>query len=363
MKRAVLILADGTVYEGLSFGYEGEAGGEVVFNTSITGYQEILTDPSYSKQIVIFTNPMIGNTGINPEDIESKGLQASGLIVKEYCATPSNWRSTGSLAQYLTEHQIPAGEGFPTREIVRHIREKGAMPGILSVGDADVATLIQRAKKLESMEGKNLVDGVTCQAPYEMLPQRGKAKYFVIAYDFGIKLNIARELVKRKCRVKIVPAHTPAGDVLKERPDGILLSNGPGDPAACSTLVSNVEQLLGPIPIFGICLGHQLLSLALGAKTFKMKFGHRGANQPVKDLETGRVEITSQNHGFAVSVERLPSDMRITQINLNDETLEGFRHTHYPILSVQYHPEASPGPQDTKNIFDQFCVRMDHAKA
>lgn len=363
MTRAYLALADWTLFEGHSFGFEGETSGEVVFNTSITGYQEILTDPSYCRQIVVMTCPMIGNTGVNAEDVESSRPHAAGLIVKEYCNTPSNWRATQSLGDYLKVHKIVGVQGMPTREIVRHIRDKGAMPGILSAENSKskIQTpkeLLERVQKLPSMAGQNLVPEVTCEIPHEMSPPGGASKKYVIAYDFGIKLNMVRELVLRGCRVKVVPAMTPAADVLKEKPDGVLLSNGPGDPAACGALVENIRGLIGKTPLLGICLGHQLLSLALGAKTFKLKFGHRGGNQPVKDLQTGRVLITSQNHGFAVDPQNCPADLEWTQINLNDGTVEGFRHKKYPILSVQYHPEAAPGPNDAKDIFTHWIASL-----
>ena len=361
MLPAHLVLSDGSIFKGRSFGFEGETSGEVVFNTSITGYQEILTDPSYCRQIVILTYPMIGNYGINCEDSESSKPQVAGLVVKEYCDSPSNWRSTQTLADYLKTNKIVAVQGLPTREIVRHIRCKGAMPGILAAGSQDIETLKKRAKNLPSMEGQELVREVTCAKPYA-IKAVGQKKHFVVAYDFGIKQNIIRELVKRGCEVLVVPALTPAKEVLSEKPDGVLFSNGPGDPAACLDIIENFKPLLGEVPIMGICLGHQLLSVALGAKTFKLKFGHRGGNQPVKDLATGRVLITSRNHGFAVDATSLPDEMEITQINLNDQTIEAFRHKKFPILSIQYHPEASPGPHEAAAYFDEFVQRMRHAK-
>ncbi|MDP2599563.1 MAG: glutamine-hydrolyzing carbamoyl-phosphate synthase small subunit [Deltaproteobacteria bacterium] len=365
-KKAHLVLADGTIFEGESFGFEGETSGEVVFNTSITGYQEILTDPSYCRQIVILTYPMIGNYGVNREDAESSKIQAAGLIIKEYCEHPSNWRSTQSLAQYLRDNKIVGVHKLPTREIVRHIRDKGAMPGILTTDNGQWTmdygpktaekgnSLIEKAKKLPSMAGQELVHEVTCKTSYVVPPAGGKKEYSIVAYDFGIKQNIVRELAKRNCEVTVVPALTKPADVLKMKPNGVLFSNGPGDPAACEEIVENIRSLIGKLPIMGICLGHQLLGLALGAKTFKLKFGHRGANQPVKDLKNDKVLITSQNHGFSIDPASIPAEMIVTQINLNDQTVEAFEHKKYPILSVQYHPEAAPGPHDANNIFNKF---------
>ncbi len=381
MKPAHLILQDGTIFSGTSFGYEGSSSGEVVFNTSLTGYQEILTDPSYQGQIVVMTYPQIGNYGVNPVDMESKKIFLSGFIVKECSPIVSNFRSKGSLSSYLKKSKIPALEGVDTRALVRHIREKGAMPALITVGAIKkFDPFIRRAAQLPSMEGMDFAKMVSCKTPYRWAkgtpkivknaaPQpstkigkgsRGKKKtYSVIAYDFGIKHNILRMLVDHGCRVKVVPANYPAEKVLKEKPDGVFLSNGPGDPAVCTYAIENVKKLLGKKPIFGICLGHQILGLALGAKTYKLKFGHHGGNQPVMDLTTRKVEITAQNHGFAVDDSRLPHDVEVTHINLNDQTVEGIAHKTLPAFSVQYHPEAAPGPHDSHYLFQRFIHLMD----
>lgn len=355
MTQAILVLADGAVFRGRSFGYPGRTSGEIVFNTSMSGYQEILTDPSYCGQIVVMTYPMIGNYGINSENAESDRIQAEGLIVKEYAGEPSNWLSEMSLKDYLIENRVVGVEQLPTREIVRHIRNVGAMPGILACGDFSEVGLKEDAAALASMNGRNLVPEVATSAEWT-LPGGGRK---VVVYDFGVKRSILNSMTKRGCHVIVVSPDTPAEAVLARKPDGVLLSNGPGDPAACGVYRDNILQIIGKTPLLGICLGHQLLSLALGAKTFKLKFGHRGGNHPVRDLSTGKVLITAQNHGFAVSPDHLPCSMEITQINLNDETVEAFRHKEFPILSVQYHPEAAPGPNDAQNIFDAFVEMMD----
>ncbi len=392
MKKAYLVLADGRIFNGLSFGYESETFGEVVFNTSITGYQEILTDPSYCGQIVTMTYPHIGNYGVNPEDVESERPHVAGFIVRAYSEIYSNWRARSSLGDYLKANKIVAGTGFDTRAIVRHIRDKGAMPALLIIADTLPEDAVQRAGTLPSMAGQDLASKVTCRQMWEAChPERAPTsvgttegsprknlfrKFFemrnakcelrVVLYDFGAKRNIIRMLQERGCNVTIVPAATPAKEVLSMKPDGVMLSNGPGDPAAVTYAIENIRNLLGKAPIFGICLGHQLLSLALGAKTYKLKFGHRGANQPVKNLETGRVEITSQNHGFAVdasSLEQLEplkrlERVQITHINLNDNTVEGIEAPKLKAFSVQYHPEASPGPHDASYLFDKFIEMM-----
>jgi carbamoyl-phosphate synthase small subunit len=374
---ALLALEDGRTFSCRSFTGKGEASGEVVFNTGMTGYQEILTDPSYSGQMVVMTYPLIGNYGINPEDIESGRIQVAAFIIKEYQAYPSNFRSTTTLADYLTSHDILGVEHLDTRAITRHIRNAGAMRAIISTDDLTPASLVKRANEIPKMAGLNLAKVVTTPDPFYW--ESGKPQFFnpgsrpldktiwrhrgvkrsVIAFDFGIKFNILRQLEQAGFELVVVPSATSVGTIEAMAPDGILLSNGPGDPEPVSDAIETIRSLLDYRPIFGICLGHQLLGLALGAKTFKLKFGHRGANQPVKNFRSGKVEITSQNHGFAVDTESLQeNDVEITHINLNDNTLEGFRHRKYPIFSVQYHPEASPGPHDARYLFDEFRQLM-----
>ncbi|TNF50113.1 MAG: carbamoyl-phosphate synthase small subunit [Deltaproteobacteria bacterium] len=371
--RAALALADGRVFFGQALGASGEISGEVVFNTSMSGYQEILTDPSYRGEIVTMTYPLIGNYGINREDVESSRPHLAGFIVKEACDMPSNWRSEMSLDAYLKENNIIGLSGIDTRALVRHIRDKGAQTGIISTIDLDADSLVAKAKAAPSIVGQDLVQEVTCQDRYDWNEgtwdlangyekQQESAGYKVVAYDFGIKYNILRNLVSKGCAVTVVPANTPAEDVLAMRPDGVFLSNGPGDPEPITYAQENIRQLLGKVPLFGICLGHQLLSIALGGKTYKLKFGHRGGNQPVRRGEGHNVEITSQNHGFAVDASSLQDDAFVTHINLNDNTVEGLEHKTMPAFSVQYHPEASPGPHDANYLFGEFIKLMENWK-
>jgi carbamoyl-phosphate synthase small subunit len=371
--RAALALADGRVFYGQAFGASGEISGEVVFNTSMSGYQEILTDPSYCGEIVTMTYPLIGNYGINKEDVESSKPHLSGFIVKESCDIPSNWRSEMSLDAYLKENNVIGLSGIDTRALVRHIRDKGAQTGVLSTVDLDADSLVSKAQAAPSIVGQDLVQEVSCKEAYNWNEGvwdlksgyekvEGPAKYKVIAYDFGIKLNILRNLVSKGCAVTVVPANTPADEVLAMQPDGVFLSNGPGDPEPITYAQENIRQLLGKTPLFGICLGHQLLSIALGGKTYKLKFGHRGGNQPVRRGDGHNVEITSQNHGFAVDAASLQEDAVVTHINLNDNTVEGLQHKTMPAFSVQYHPEASPGPHDANYLFGEFIKLMDAHK-
>ncbi len=360
--RAALALEDGRVFVGTSFAAEGVTCGEIVFNTSMTGYQEISTDPSYCGQIVTMTYPLIGNYGVNDEDVESDKPQVAGFVVREHCRAPSNFRSKGTFGEWLRSYNVVAAEGIDTRALTKHIREAGAMRACLATGDWSDADLVKKAREFPGLVGRDLVKEVTCSAPYDW-EEPENAEHFVVAYDFGIKRSILKCLAAAGCRVKVVPASTKADEVLALDPDGIFLSNGPGDPAGVPYAHEEVRKLLGKRPIFGICLGHQMLGLAYGGKTFKLKFGHRGANQPVKDLATGRVEITSQNHGFCVDLDTLPKEIETSHINLNDKTSEGLRHKEMPIYSVQYHPEASPGPHDARHLFKRFADLMSEHKA
>ena len=370
--KALLVLEDGTVFEGLSFGAEGERTGEVVFNTSITGYQEILTDPSYNGQIVTMTYPLIGNYGVNPNDFESVKPQVEGFVVKEHCEIPSNYRSNQSLGDFLKENDILGIEGIDTRALTRHIRLEGAMKGVLTTVESDVDSLTGKASAFPGLVGRDLVSNVTCSEPYhwtenlyDILNNREsdhtEPRFRVAAYDFGVKQNILRYLTSRGCDVTVFPADTPADQLLEIDPDGVFLSNGPGDPEPVHYAVKNIRKIIdAEKPMFGICLGHQLTALALGAKTYKLKFGHRGANQPVKDMTTSKVEITSQNHGFAVDMDSIDTDaVELSHINLNDDTVEGLKHKDLPLFCVQYHPEASAGPHDAEYLFDRFVDLME----
>jgi carbamoyl-phosphate synthase small subunit len=356
--KALLALEDGTTFYGNTFAGQGEVFGEVVFNTSMTGYQEVLTDPSYCGQIVTMTYPLIGNYGINSEDSESMRIQVEAFVVKEYEPVPSNWRAETTLADYLNREGKIGIEGVDTRALTRHIRTAGAMKGVISTTELNPVSLVNKAKTSQGLVGLDLVTRVTCTEPY-VWPNDPGTLFRVVAFDFGIKSNIIRSLVQRGCSVTVVPAHTTAEEIKAMNPDGILLSNGPGDPEPVTYAVDTIKRLMGAYPLFGICLGQQLLGLALGGRTFKLKFGHRGANHPVKNLLTGRVEITTQNHGFCVDIASVKDpEIVITHINLNDQTLEGMKHRTLPIFSVQYHPEASPGPHDSSYLFDDFIKMM-----
>ncbi len=368
--QAALALEDGSIYTGEGFGAQGVKTGEIVFNTSMTGYQEILTDPSYHRQIVTMTVPHIGNTGINPEDIESDRVWVSGFVVRSLSTRVSNWRSQRDLDGYLREQKVIGISEVATRQLVRHLRARGVMRAAIAHGEAalDTAALVQEALNAPDMSGANLVDEVTVEEAYNWSETSDPAWYkarqydmngpLIVAYDTGIKRNILKMLTDRGLRVKVVPAGTSAQDVLAMNPAGVFLSNGPGDPAAVTYMIENVRDLLGKTPIFGICLGHQILALALGGETEKMRFGHRGGNQPVKNLLTGIVEISAHNHGFAVTANSSLHGAEVTHINLNDNTIEGLRHVELGAFSVQYHPEASPGPHDSLYLFDEFVSRV-----
>jgi carbamoyl-phosphate synthase small subunit len=368
---AKLALADGTIYTGTGFGAAGEVYGEVCFNTSMTGYQEILTDPSYCGQIVTMTYPLIGNYGVNPHDIESGKLAIRGFVIRELCRRPSNVRSTKSLDDYLREGNVLGIEGIDTRALVRRLRTRGAMTGVLSTTDLDDASLIQKARSSPDLVGRDLVNEVMPKAPFEWTEGLDPLTFYtaqpagsapldlhVVAIDYGMKWNILRHLHHLGCRVTVVPGNSTAEQVLAYKPDGVFLSNGPGDPRPLTYAIETIQGLLGKVPVFGICLGHQLMGMACGAEIYKLKFGHRGANQPVLNRDNGRVEITSQNHGFAISPDSLPSCLDITHINLNDQTVEGLRHKELPAFCVQYHPEASAGPHDSSYLFQQFRQLM-----
>ncbi len=385
--EAILALEDGRVWHGRAFGAQAVVTGEVVFNTAMTGYQEILTDPSYRGQIVTLTYPLIGNYGVNSEDAESNRLFTEGLVIRELSRTVSNWRADLSLDEYLKRANIPGISEIDTRSLVRHIRNRGSMRGCLSTLRVDEETVIARARSAPEMVGLDLASTVTCSEPYAWTDDQSYAygspvllhpnlraeaapgvlpaqaalnpRFHVVAYDFGLKHNSLRNMAALGCRVTVVPAGTSAEDVIALKPDGVWLSNGPGDPEPLTGVIANLRKLIGRFPVFGICLGHQLLGLAFGGRTYKLPFGHHGGNQPVKDLTTGRVEITAQNHGFAVDADSLPADCEVTHINLNDNTVEGLRHRNLPVYSVQYHPEAGPGPHDAAHLFDRFVEMME----
>jgi len=363
IQPAILALEDGRVFRGRSWAAEGEAHGEMVFNTSMTGYQEVLTDPSYAGQIVCMTYPLIGNYGVNSEDEESNRPWVEGFVVREASRVSSNWRSEESLDAYLKRWNIVALEGIDTRALVRHIRDKGAMRASISTIDLDEDSLINKARQSPSMENRELATVVTTKERYEVLPE-GKERFHVVCYDFGVKRNSLRELSRLGCRVTVVPASSTAAEILALSPDGVFLSNGPGDPASMAKEVEEIRRIAeSGVATFGICFGHQLLGRAFGGETFKLVFGHRGGNQPVKDLQHGGVEITSHNHGFAVLADSLPDDLEVTHVNLNDRCVEGMRHKTLPIISVQYHPEAAPGPHDAAHHFRRFIGLMETARS
>ncbi|MBN2539660.1 MAG: glutamine-hydrolyzing carbamoyl-phosphate synthase small subunit [Deltaproteobacteria bacterium] len=353
-QKAILALEDGRIFEGTAFGVPGEHCGEVVFNTGMTGYQEVLTDPSYEGQIVVMTYPLIGNCGVNDEDSESRSIWLEGFVINELCRKPNNWRSVKDLESFLKEYDIMGIEGIDTRALTKHIREAGAMKAVISTIDHDTESLIAKVKASPDLVGRDLVRKVTCKKQY--IVNEGYGPH-IIVLDYGVKKSILEQLCLVGCRITVVPANTEIDSVMKLHPDGILLSNGPGDPAAVTYAVDTIRELLdiGTLPIFGICLGHQLVGLALGGETYKLKFGHHGENHPVKDLITGKIDITVQNHGFCVDIDSLDRNaIEITHMNLNDNTLEGMRHRELPLFSVQFHPEAGPGPHDARHLFGRF---------
>ena len=371
MTKAILVLEDGRTFHGASFGAEGETFGEMVFNTSMTGYQEILTDPSYAGQIVCMTYPLIGNYGVNEEDVESRRPWVEGFVVREASRIVSNWRATGSLDSYLKKNNIVGIEHIDTRALVRHIRDKGAMRAGMSSVETDPKTLFEKVLASPAMQNRELASAVTIDEQFEYKAETqpigsvssDDTKFHIVAFDFGVKNNSLREFVKFGCRVTVVPSHTAASEVMALNPDGIFLSNGPGDPASMRSVVDEIKKLTeSQVPMFGICLGHQLIGEAFGGETYKLKFGHRGGNQPIKDLTTGKIEITSHNHGFALDADSLPPEVEITHINLNDHSVAGLRHKTLPVFSVQYHPESAPGPHDSEYLFKRFIEAMETNK-
>lgn len=353
-----MVLEDGRTFRGESFGADGEAFGEMVFNTSMSGYQEILTDPSYAGQIVCMTYPLIGNYGVNDEDVESRRPWVEGFVVKEASKVASNWRSTETLDAYLKRHKIVGIEKIDTRALVRHIRDKGAMRAVISSTDTDEKSLLEKVLNSPEMSNRELASAVTSSESFDYSAD-GEQKFHVVAYDFGVKTNSLRELAKRGCKITVVPSDASAEDVLTLQPDGIFLSNGPGDPSSMRKVVAEITKLTTEnVPMFGICLGHQILGQVFGGETYKLKFGHRGGNQPIMDLTTGKVEITAHNHGFAVDADSLPETVEVTHINLNDKTVAGLRHKTLPVFSVQYHPESAPGPHDSEYLFNRFIELM-----